>query len=187
MIYITLFYEFFKIGLFAIGGGLATLPFLYDLSERYPWITTDSIADMVAISQSTPGPLGINMSTYAGYQGGGLLGGIIATIGLITPSIIVIIIIAHILNKFKESPYVESVFYGLRPAVTGLIAAAGFAVFKITILNMSKFNITNKLLDIINYKATLLLIGIFVIMKYFKKHPIFYLFLGALAGILFKI
>ena len=81
----------------------------------------------------------------------------------------------------------ESVFYGLRPAVTGLIAAAGFAVFKITILNMSKFNITNKLLDIINYKATLLLIGIFVIMKYFKKHPIFYILLGALAGILFKI
>ena len=187
MIYITLFYEFFKIGLFAIGGGLSTLPFLYDLSERYPWITTDSIADMVAISQSTPGPLGINMSTYAGYQGGGLLGGIIATIGLITPSIIVIIIIAHILNKFKESPYVESVFYGLRPAVTGLIAAAGFEVFKITILNMSKFNITNKLLDIINYKATLILIGIFVIMKYFKKHPIFYILLGALAGILFKI
>ena len=106
MIYITLFYEFFKIGLFAIGGGLATLPFLYDLCGRYSWITTDNIADMVAISQSTPGPLGINMATYAGYQGGGLLGGIIATIGLITPSIIIIIIIAHILNKFKESHYV---------------------------------------------------------------------------------
>ena len=93
MIYITLFYEFFKIGLFAIGGGLATLPFLYDLCGRYSWITTDNIADMVAISQSTPGPLGINMATYAGYQGGGLLGGIIATIWLITPSIIIIIII----------------------------------------------------------------------------------------------
>ena len=177
MIYITLFYEFFKIGLFAIGGGLATLPFLYDLCGRYSWITTDNIADMVAISQSTPGPLGINMATYAGYQGG----------GLITPSIIIIIIIAHILNKFKESPYVESVFYGLRPAVTGLIAAAGFAVFKIAILNIEKFNLTNKLLDIINYKATLLLISIFVVMKYFKKHPIFYIFLGAIAGILLKV
>ena len=152
MIYITLFYEFFKIGLFAIGGGLSTLPFL-----------------------------------YAGYQGGGLLGGIIATIGLITPSIIIIIIIAHILNKFKESHYVESVFCGLRPAVTGLIAAAGFAVFKIAILNIEKFNLTNKLLDIINYKATLLLISIFVVMKYFKKHPIFYIFLGAIAGILLKV
>ena len=106
---------------------------------------------------------------------------------IITPSIIIFIIIAHILNKFNESPYVESVVYGLRPAVTGLIAAAGFAVFKIAILNIEKFNLTNKLLDIINYKATLLLISIFVVMKYFKKHPIFYIFLGAIAGILLKV
>lgn len=187
MIYITLFFEFFKIGLFAIGGGLATLPFLYDLSGKYFWLTTDNVADMVAISQSTPGPLGVNMATYAGYQGAGLLGGICATIGLITPSITIIIIIAHILNKFKESPYVESVFYGLRPAVTGLIAAAGYAVFEISILNLDKFNLTNKFLDIINYKATLLLLGIFIVMKYFKKHPIFYIFLGAVVGIVFKL
>ena len=106
MIYITLFYEFFKIGLFAIGGGLATLPFLYDLCGRYSWITTDNIADMVAISQSTPGPLGINMATYAGYQGGGLLGGIIATIGLITPSIIVVFI--------NNSPFLFSIPSPLR-------------------------------------------------------------------------
>lgn len=187
MIYITLFYEFFKIGLFAIGGGLATLPFLYDLCNNYSWITTDNIADMVAISQSTPGPLGINMATYAGYQGGGLLGGIFATIGLITPSIIIIIIIAHILTKFKDSPYVNSIFYGLRPAVTGLIAAAGYAVFRITILNIDKFNLTHKLFDLINLKYTLLLIGIFAVMKYIKKHPIFYIFMGAVIGIIFKL
>ena len=186
MIYITLFYEFFKIGLFAIGGGLSTLPFLYDLSERYPWITTDSIADMVAISQSTPGPLGINMATYAGYQGGGLLGGIIATIGLITPSIIIIIIIAHILNKFKESPYVESVFYGLRPAVASLIAAAGYQVFKVSILALDKFNLTHKLVDIINIKSTILLFVLLFAITKFKKHPIVYIGSAALIGIIFK-
>ena len=187
MIYLTLFLEFFKIGLFAIGGGLATLPFLYDLTNKYSWISADTVADMVAISQSTPGPLGINMATYSGYQGGGILGGIIATIGLITPSIIVIIIVAKILTKFKESPYVNAVFYGLRPAVTGLIAAAGFAVFKVTILNLDNYKFTKNLLSLINIKATLLLVGIFLAIKYFKKHPILYIFLGALAGIIFKL
>lgn len=187
MIYLTLFFEFFKIGLFAIGGGLATLPFLYNLCNNYSWITTDSIADMVAISQSTPGPLGINMATYAGYQGAGIFGSIVATIGLITPSIVIIIIIAQILEKFKDSPYVNSIFYGLRPAVTGLIAAAGYAVFRITILNLDKFNLTHKIMDIINLKSTLLLIAIFILMKYVKKHPVFYIFIGALAGIIFKL
>ena len=102
MIYITLFYEFFKIGLFAIGGGLATLPFLYDLCGRYSWITTDNIADMVAISQSTPGPLGINMATYAGFKAGGILGGMVATFAIVLPSFIIIVIVANFLNKFKN-------------------------------------------------------------------------------------
>ena len=98
MIYLILFLEFFKIGLFSVGGGLATLPFLYELANKYPWLTTNNIADMIAVSESTPGPIGVNMATYAGFHASGLLGGIISTLGLVTPSIIVIIIIAGILN-----------------------------------------------------------------------------------------
>ena len=99
---IILYFEFFKVGLFAIGGGLATLPFLYDLADKYPWITDTMIGDMIAISESTPGAMGINMATYVGFQNCGVIGGITTTLGLISPSIIVIIIIANALTKFKE-------------------------------------------------------------------------------------
>ena len=102
MIYLILFLEFFKVGLFTIGGGLASLPFLYELAEKYTWITKPMIADMIAISQSTPGPIGINMATYVGFKSGGILGGIIATFAIVLPSFITIIIIANFLNKFKN-------------------------------------------------------------------------------------
>ena len=134
MTFLLLFFEFFKTGLFAIGGGLATLPFLYDIAEKYPWFRAEIIPDMIAISESTPGPIGVNMSTYAGYNAGfeiagipgGILGAATATIGLITPSIIVILIVAQFLKRFKDSKIVKDVFYTLRPAVTGLIACACF-------------------------------------------------------------
>ena len=90
MIYLQLFYEFFKIGLFAIGGGLATLPFLYNLSDKTAWFTHAQLADMIAVSESTPGAIGVNMATYVGYQTVGFFGGVIATIGLVFPSIIII-------------------------------------------------------------------------------------------------
>src|SRR5699024_7204340 len=127
-IYIQLFYECFKTGLFAVGGGLATLPFLYDISDRTGWFTYEQLADMIAISESTPGAIGINMTTYVGHITAGFLGGIVATIGLVTPSIIIILIIGRFLTRFRDNPYVDSVFYGLRPASTALIAAAGFSV-----------------------------------------------------------
>ena len=104
MIYIQLFCEFFKIGLFAVGGGLATLPFLYDLASKYPWFDATMLPNMIAISESTPGPIGVNMATYAGFSATGIIGGIIATLGLVTPSIMIIMIIASFLNKFKENP-----------------------------------------------------------------------------------
>ena len=128
MIYLILFLEFFKVGLFTIGGGLASLPFLYELAEKYTWITKPMIADMIAISQSTPGPIGINMATYVGFKSGGILGGIIATFATVLPSFITIIIIANFLNKFKNSKLVDSAFKGLRPTVTGLIAVAWFEI-----------------------------------------------------------
>lgn len=182
MIYLILFLEFFKVGLFTIGGGLASLPFLYELAEKYTWITKSMIADMIAISQSTPGPIGINMATYVGFKSGGILGGIIATFATVLPSFIIIIIIANFLNKFKNSKLVDSAFKGLRPTVTGLIAVAWFEIIKISIINV------NNLFDIaINFKALIVFLSIFLLTKKFDKHPIVFIGIGALVGIIFKL
>ena len=157
MIYLTLFLEFFKVGLFSVGGGLATIPFLSELATKYNWFDQKTLMDMIAVSQSTPGAIGINMATFAGFKASGIIGGIIATLGLVTPSVIVIIIVAHFLNKFKESRTVESIFYGLRPAVAALIGSAGYEVFKVSILAFDKLNLTHKIIDIVNIKSTILL------------------------------
>lgn len=184
MTYLLLFLEFFKTGLFAVGGGLATLPFLYELAGKYTWFDESMLGNMIAISQSTPGPIGVNMATYAGFNAGGLLGGIIATVGLVSPSVIIIIIVAHVLKKFKESQAVQAIFYGLRPAVTGLIAVAGFAVFKISVLSIAHFEQTKAILDLFNLKALILFIVLFVATKKINKHPIVFIAAGALVGIL---
>lgn len=128
MIYGKLFYEFFKTGLFAIGGGMATLPFLHDIGETTGWYSQSQLMNMLAVSESTPGPIGINMATYVGYTVGGVPGAVIATLGEVTPSIIVILIVAMMLKRFRDSRYVNDAFYGLRPASTGLIGAACVSV-----------------------------------------------------------
>ena len=184
MIFLTLFFEFFKVGLFSVGGGLATIPFLYDLASRRPdWYTAKDVADMIAISESTPGPIGVNMATYAGYQTAGVFGGIIATLGLVAPAIIVIFIVAKILDAFKDSKYVKGAFYGLRPASIGLILAALFGVVKIALINIG----SETLGGFFNYKAIILAVGLFVVQKIFKKlHPIALIGIAAVVGIIFK-
>lgn len=131
MFLIELFLTFFKIGLFAVGGGLATLPFLYELANSNAWISVEDISNLVAISESTPGPLGINMATYVGFLKSGVAGSVIASVGLVVPSIIIIVIIARFLDKFKDSRIVQDVFYGLRAASCALIAVAGIGVAKL--------------------------------------------------------
>lgn len=194
MIYLRLYLEFFKIGLFAIGGGLATLPFIKQLGEKYGWITQKQILDMIAISESTPGPIGINAATFTGNITAGMLGGIAATIGVVTPSIIIILLVAHYFTKFSEVPVVKFAFTGIRPAVTGLIAAVGFEVAKIALFNIDKYKIMSKVLSIpdieifsiLNIKAIILFgIIIFLINKY-EKHPMVYLIGSAVIGIIFK-
>ena len=130
MIYLRLFWEFFKTGLFAVGGGMATLPFLYDISDRTGWFTHAQLADMVAVSESTPGPIGVNMATYVGFLSGGVGGAVVATLGLVTPSFVVILIVSAFLQRFRSSRYVEGAFYGLRPASTAMILAALVLVVK---------------------------------------------------------
>lgn len=186
MIFLTMFLEFFKIGLFAIGGGLATIPFLQELSYKYDWYTSQELIDMIAISESTPGPIGINMATYVGYKVGGILGGIVAITGIIMPSMIIIMLIAHYYTKFSEKPLVQSAFYGLRPAVTGLIGAAGFEVVRISLFNINKFLETYNVFNLINIKSVILFAAILFLTNKYKKHPIVYLALAAVVGIIFK-
>ena len=143
------------------------------------------LADMIAVSESTPGPMGVNISTYAGYSSGGISGGIVATLGLITPSIIIIIIIAKFLEKFKTNKSVESVFECLRPASVGLIGVAAFEVVKIALLNINEYLVTNNLLDLINIKSCILFAIIFYSIIKYKKHPIVYIGISAVVGIIF--
>ncbi len=184
---LRLFYEFFKTGLFAFGGGLATLPFLYEMGSRTGWFSAEDIADMIAVSESTPGPMGVNMATYVGVKSAGVPGGVIATLGLICPSIIVILIIARVLDRFKDSAIVNKIFYAIRPASTALIAAAGLGVAKIALLRLNLFRETHVIFDLLNWKCILLAAAVYVGVRLFRKHPILYIGLSALAGILFRL
>lgn len=187
MIYLKLIYEFFKVGLFAIGGGLATLPFLQNLSVKYPeWFSMEQLMDMVAVSESTPGPMGVNMSTYVGFTTGRVLGGICSTMGLIIPSVIIIIIVASIFEKFKNSRTVERIFYGIRPASMGLIAAAGFLVIKEALLNIPLFMESRVFTELFRLKSIIFFVILYTAYTRFKKHPIFYIALSAAAGIIIK-
>lgn len=188
---LTLFFEFFKTGLFAVGGGMATLPFLYDMSARHPdWFTTAQLADMIAVSESTPGPIGMNMATYVGFRTAGVPGGLIATLGLAAPSVIIILIVARVLKQFRENRYVDAAFYGLRPCSVGLIAAAGLLVVKIALFNFDAYAASGVIGDLFNVKALILAAVLLVLTRAVKAtkklHPIFFILGSAAVGVLFS-
>ena len=187
MTLIQLFLEFCRVGLFSVGGGLATIPFLTDLGERTGWFTSGQLADMIAISESTPGPMGVNMATYVGFHTAGIAGGVAATLGLVSSSIVIILIIAGFLDKFRQSKAVDAVFYGLRAASVALITAALLQVAKIALLTSGQpwegmpFQL--------NLAAVILVVIIFVLVKFSplkKLHPVCFIGLAALAGIVFQ-
>ena len=189
-LYLRLFWEFFKTGLFAVGGGMATLPFMYDISDKTGWFTHSMLADMVAVSESTPGPIGVNMATYVGFVTGGIPGAVVATMGLVTPSVIVILLIARVLKAFRENQYVDAGFYGLRPCSVGLIAAAGVLVVKLALFNTELYASTGALLDLFNFKALILAAVLLAATRYIKKlkglHPIVFILASAVIGIVFS-
>ena len=190
MIYLRLFWEFFKVGLFSVGGGLATLPFLYSLGAKTGWFSTADVATMLAVSESTPGPIGVNMATYVGFDCGGVLGGVVATLGLVTPSVIVIVLLAMALQAFRTNKYVDAAFYTLHPASTGLIAAAGWSVFALVLVNLDAYRASYQLADLLQWKNLLLFAVIWVLtnlVKPLKKlHPVVFLALAAVVGIVFR-
>ena len=188
---LTLFFEFFKTGLFAVGGGMATLPFLYDMSARHPdWFTTAQLADMIAVSESTPGPIGVNMATYVGFRTAGVLGGLITTLGLVTPSVIIILLIARVLKQFRENKYVDAAFYGLRPCSVGLIAAAGLLVVKIALFDFDAYALSGAISDLFRVKALILTAVLLVLTRAVKAtkklHPIVFILGSAVVGVLFS-
>ncbi len=193
MLYLKLFWEFFKTGLFAVGGGMATIPFLYDMSDATGWFTRTDLANMIAVGESTPGPIGVNMATYVGFVScveeygivGAVLGAVTATLGLITPSLIIIIIVAAILKSFRDNVYVNRAFYGLRPASTGLIAAAGISVMVSNLFVEGQSGWAA-----VNWKGWILAVVLWLLTNQVKKtkglHPIVFIGLSAAAGILFS-
>ena len=186
MIYLLLAYEFFKIGLFAVGGGLAVLPFLTELANRYDWLAVESLSDMIAISESTPGPIGVNMAVYAGFNAGGILGAVIATVALVIPAMVIIMVISKFLDTFKDSVLVQSTFCGLRPAVCALITSAFWGVCKVTLVDINLFHETKKLLSLVNFPAVGLFAVMFVLIKKFDWHPISYIVAAGVVGMIFK-
>ena len=190
MIFLRLFWEFFQTGLFAVGGGMATIPFLYDISDKTGWFTHQDLANMIAVGESTPGPIGVNMATYVGYVTGmgegnlaaAILGAVTATAGLVLPSLMVILMVAAMLKRFKDSKYVNRAFYGLRPASTGLIAAAGISVAVSNLFGSSVFSI--------NWKGWILAVLLWLltnkVTKTKKLHPIVFIGFSALVGIVFS-
>lgn len=180
---ILLIIEFFKTGLFAVGGGLATIPFLTEISNKYGWYSLSDLSTMIAISESTPGPMGVNMSTYVGFSQYGFFGGIIVTLALVAPSIIVICIIANFLDKFKHAMIVQELFSGLKPAVVAFIAVA-----TIDILVTTLFGSYNQLTAFLNFnwKQFICLMIFLGISKYKPKlHPIWFIIASAMIGIVF--
>lgn len=174
---LQLYWEFFKTGLFAVGGGLATLPFLYDIADKTGWFTQQDIANLIAISESTPGPIGVNAATYVGYLTSGFAGGLVATLGLITPSILIILLVSRVLDRFADHPLVSRGFYGLRPASMGLIAAAGMLVLQ-SVVMVPEFGLPISIKNIV-----LVVVLWFAMQRWNKLHPVVFLGISAVLGI----
>ena len=174
MTILRLIVEFFKTGLFAVGGGLATLPFLYEMGEKTGWFNAQDVLNLLAVSESTPGPIGINMSTYVGFITAGIPGAVIASLSLAAPCVLVILLVIRVLDKFKGNPLVDSIFKALRPASIGMITAALIGVVKASLLHLE------------NWKGIVLAVALWFIMKKWKTHPIAYIGIAAAVGIVFS-
>ena len=183
LLYFQIFWEFFKIGLFAVGGGPATLPYLMELTKRYDWFTMEELTNMIAVSESTPGPLGVNMATYVGFKTLGTFGGILSTLGLVLPSLIIIIIIAAFFTKMNKNRRVQAAFMTIRPAVTGVIAAAVLGICRVSLFSSEEGTLSPLWTTII---LAAVILGLIQIKPLKKLHPFLWFVVGAVVGIVFR-
>ena len=182
------FWEYFKTGLFAIGGGLATIPFLEDMAEKHKWFTHEELRNFVAISESTPGPIGINIATYAGHKIAGPLGSVVCVFALVLPAFLITVVVAKMLQKFKNSALVNNAFYGIRPATTALILSATFSTFTEVLINLGAVNSIGSFFTAIDVKNVILYAVILAASLIFKKlHPIVFIGAGAVAGVVLSL
>lgn len=188
-LYFLLYFEFFKIGLFSLGGGYATLPFLYHMSEQYHWFSPVELTQMLAISSITPGPVGLNVATYAGFKTAGIIGSIIATSAIMMPSYFMVVAISKMLKKFRNNFLVESALYALRPATAAMIGAVSIRLFKDCVIRSMSFNSFSfaKITSFLDIKAIVLIICLFIFSFYYKKDPLIFLLIGSVAGIIMHI
>lgn len=170
-IFLLLFLEFFKIGLFSVGGGYATMPFLYHIINDYGWYSSEQLSNMIAVSILTPGPVGVNMATFAGYQTSGIAGAVLATLSLILPSYIIVIAVSKIINTFHDNFWVKSLLYSLKPAGCGLLCAVGIDFF---------------IDHVSSIKALILFIFLFILSFKFKKNPLYYFLIAGCIGVIFQ-
>lgn len=183
------FWEYFQTGLFAVGGGLATIPFLEDMAGRHPdWFTLEELRNFVAVSESTPGPIGINIATYAGYKIAGPLGSVVCVFALVLPAFLIMVIVAKMLQKFKNSSLVNNAFYGIRPATTALILSAVLSTFTEVLIDMDAVSSIGSLFTAIEVRNVILFAVILAASLIFKKlHPIVFIAAGAAAGVIFAL
>lgn len=180
MIYLELFWTFFKIGLFTFGGGYAMLPFIKEEVVANNWMSTEAIIDFIAVSESTPGPFAVNISTYVGSEVGGLLGSICATLGVALPSLIVILIVARCYDRFRNSEIVKGCMTGLKPAVVGLIGSAIVSMI-LTVLFPSGVSLT--VFKTPSFYVSLAIFGAMIVPVFKKVHPIIIICISAALGI----
>ncbi|MCL2670831.1 MAG: chromate transporter [Clostridiales bacterium] len=177
MIYLLLFWEFFKTGLLAFGGGLATVPFLQRMVDTHGWMSQAELMHSITAGESIPGPIGVNAATYVGFHVGGVWGATVATFALVLPSVIVMIFVARALSRFRDAPLVQKLFSVLRPVSLGLIAATAFAMLMETVFPASSFNPWN-------LGVLAVLIACLQIPKVKKWDPILFILGGGLLGLL---
>lgn len=182
MIYLQLFWSFFQVGLFSFGGGYATLPLIQEqVLEYHSWLTPTEFMDILTISQMTPGPIAINVSTFVGTKVAGIPGAIIATVGSVTPSCIIVLILAALYYKYKGLSMVQGIIKGLRPAVAALIASAGLSILLTALFNKDTFPM--QLSDLNWIAVALFLLSLFLLRKY-KLNPIYIMLLAGVAGVI---
>ena len=169
MIYLQLAFEFFKIGLFSFGGGYATIPFLYHISQEFNWYTLDELTQMVAVASITPGPVGINVATYAGLKSAGVLGSALATTAEMLPSLFLVIIVSKLLKKFSDNFYVKSTIETLKPVSCALLTSVAIGLLKPGIKDIK----------------AMILLGVLLLLSWkSKRDPLYYILISAIVGVL---
>jgi chromate transporter len=177
---LLLFFQFFKIGLFSVGGGYATLPFLFELADAYGQFSREDVGNTLAVAQSLPGAIGANLAAYTGFRFAGVPGAAVATLGLVAPSIIIIVIIARVLAAFQKSRTVASLFAGFQPAGAGLLSSAAFSAIAVSLYRPG----WELWYQALRWRELALFGALFFLVVKFKKHPVFYIAAAALAGVL---